>query len=125
MQFVEFIEALSRAAFHACVPMVIIDPKTRAKTVIDMRDKPLADKLESIMPLLLKLLPRHVQERFKWPEESPLAVMNVKDKRKRTVRTKELTPISATTNNESNSGSNRPTPRSTTMITPNITPRNI
>ena len=67
MQFVEYIEALSRAAFHANVPMVIIDPKTGAKTVIEVRDKPLADKLESIMPLMLKLLPRYTQEKFKWP----------------------------------------------------------
>ena len=69
MSFVEFLEALGRAADLAKYPEPAVpgqEPKPPSK------DMPLYQSLESMMPRLLGLCPRYMQETFEYPESSPL-----------------------------------------------------
>jgi hypothetical protein len=72
MSFVEFLEALGRAADLAKYPDPVIpgvEPKPANKDML------LYQSLENMMPRLLGLCPRYMQETFEYPESSPLRAL--------------------------------------------------
>ena len=69
MNFVEFLEALGRAADLAKYPDPVV-PGIEPKPV--NKDMLLYQSLENMMPRLLTLCPRYMQDTFEYPESSPL-----------------------------------------------------
>lgn len=65
MVFVEFLEALGRVADMSGHP----EPVTGRSS----ESEGLGKRLENIMPKLLALCPKHMQDNFDWPPSSPLS----------------------------------------------------